>query len=163
MMPSWSGDGRSIYYASDRTGSWQIWKQPVAGGSAIQITRRGGREAKESPDGKFLYYTGTDQAGLWRVPTNGGDEVSVAELAGIRHHRHWALADGGIYFLSREQSTWTVCFLDFASKRIATVFTMPGKPVFGSPGLTISPDGRTILYSQVDQQGSDVMLLENFE
>jgi hypothetical protein len=73
----------------------------------------------------------------------------------------WSRVAGPL--LSREQSPWTVCFLDLASKRIATVFTMPGKPVFGSPGLTISPDGRTILYSQVDQQGSDVMLLENFE
>jgi hypothetical protein len=29
-------------------------------------------------------------------------------------------------------------------------------------GLTISPDGRTLLYEQLDNVGSDLMLVENF-
>jgi hypothetical protein len=29
-------------------------------------------------------------------------------------------------------------------------------------GLTISPDGRTLLYSQIDQDGSEIMLAQNF-
>ena len=54
-------------------------------------------------------------------------------------------------------------FFDFATKLSNPVFTSPGKPVFGTPGLTVSPDGRSILYSQVNREGSDVMLLENYE
>jgi len=29
-------------------------------------------------------------------------------------------------------------------------------------GLTVSPDGRTLLYSQVDYTGSNLMLVEDF-
>jgi hypothetical protein len=29
-------------------------------------------------------------------------------------------------------------------------------------GLTVSPDGGTILYAQLDEAGSDLMLVENF-
>ena len=43
--PSWSLDGRWIYFASDRTGDWQIWKMPSAGGKPEQITRGGGSGA----------------------------------------------------------------------------------------------------------------------
>jgi Tol biopolymer transport system component len=161
MMPSWSSDGRSIYFASDRSGSWQIWKQPLADGAARQITRNGGREAKESPDGRFLYYRGNELAGLWKMPAAGGE--AVPELEGIRHSRHWAVTDRGIYYLSRDQPPWTVSFLDFATRRMTPVFAIPGKPAFGSPGLAVSPDGRSMLYSQVEREGSDVMLLDYVE
>jgi len=30
------------------------------------------------------------------------------------------------------------------------------------PSLTVSPDGKYMLYTQIDQQGSDLMLMENF-
>lgn len=27
LAPSWSGDGRSLYFASNRSGAWEIWRQ----------------------------------------------------------------------------------------------------------------------------------------
>ena len=32
----------------------------------------------------------------------------------------------------------------------------------GSGGLTVSPDGRFVLFGQLGQSGSDLMLIENF-
>jgi len=66
MMPSWSSDGRFVYITSDRSGSWQVWKQPLGDGAAVQITQKGGREAQESPDGKFLYYGRNGELGKYR-------------------------------------------------------------------------------------------------
>jgi acylaminoacyl-peptidase len=36
--PRWSGDGKSIYFLSGRSGSDQVWKTDVAGLSAAQVT-----------------------------------------------------------------------------------------------------------------------------
>jgi Tol biopolymer transport system component len=163
MMPSWSWDGRFVYFASDRSGSWQVWRQPLSGGDAVQITRKGGREAKESPDGRFVYYGGLGPVGLWKVSVAGGDEAAIPEFEKVSHRRYWALTDRGIYYLSSDRAPWTISFFDFATRLTKPVFTSPGKPVFGTPGLTVSPDGQSMLYSQVNREGSDILLLENFE
>ncbi|HEX6398616.1 MAG TPA: hypothetical protein VFZ95_14425, partial [Steroidobacteraceae bacterium] len=36
--PRWSVDGTNIYFLSSRTGSTQIWRLPMSGGEALQIT-----------------------------------------------------------------------------------------------------------------------------
>ena len=75
--PSWSRDGRWIYYSSNRSTDLQIWKVSAAGsGKPLQVTTTAGaREAFESPDGKHLYYAKESTPGIWRVPVDGGDEV----------------------------------------------------------------------------------------
>ena len=73
VVPSWSNDGQWIYFASNRTGTLQIWKAPAAGGAAQQVTQQGGFAGRESNDGKYIYYAkGRTVAGLWRVPVGGG-------------------------------------------------------------------------------------------
>src|SRR5690348_15038297 len=36
--PRWSADGSSVYFLSSRAGSTQVWRLPLAGGEAVQIT-----------------------------------------------------------------------------------------------------------------------------
>src|SRR6185295_18975220 len=55
-VPSFSDDGKWIYFQSNRTGQVQIWRVPLAGGDAVQVTQEGGSVAVESPDGAHLYY-----------------------------------------------------------------------------------------------------------
>ena len=56
IVPSFSRDGQWIYFCSNRSGTRQIWKMPAAGGEAAQVTKGGGFDNIESPDGQFLYY-----------------------------------------------------------------------------------------------------------
>jgi Tol biopolymer transport system component len=78
LLTSFSRDGHWIYFASNRTGAWQIWKMPSTAGPAVQVTHNGGFAAFESLDGSFLYYAkGPGVAGLWRIPTDGGEETQV--------------------------------------------------------------------------------------
>ena len=67
--PSWSADGKFLYFASDRTGRWEVWKQPLFGGAARQITRNGGYASHESREGKWLYFSKDRSDRIWRIPT----------------------------------------------------------------------------------------------
>jgi eukaryotic-like serine/threonine-protein kinase len=158
-VPSWSRDGKWIYYTSDRSGEDQVWKVPASGGEAVRVTRKGGFVASESTDGKSVYYTKSDgPSGLWEIPVEGGEETQV--LASV-DQRAFAVVDEGIYFISKSSSSsdYLIQFYSFAGGKIKPVATIQ-KPV--SFGLTVSPDRRWILYTQEDQLGSDLMLVENF-
>ncbi|MES2317033.1 MAG: S9 family peptidase [Pseudomonadota bacterium] len=36
--PEWSANGDAVYFLSSRSGSSQVWRQPVAGGEAVKVT-----------------------------------------------------------------------------------------------------------------------------
>lgn len=58
---AWSRDGHWIYFASNRSGRPQIWKLPVEGGQAVQVTQGGGVYADVSGDDTHLYFTRVDR------------------------------------------------------------------------------------------------------
>ena len=159
FTPNWSHDGRWIFYASKRTGEFQIWKIPAQGGDPVQITRGGGIAPTESPDGKTVYFTresGTE--GLWKIPVEGGVEAQVVPNV---YRYNYAVTDKGIYFASdatRDQKA-SIQFLSFATGT-ATPILKVQKPL--DLGLTVSPDGRTLLYTQIDSSARNLMLVENF-
>src|SRR5262249_41534009 len=100
---------------------------------------------------------------LWRVPVDGGEEVSVLGPGKIICRRNWALFDRGVYFAVAESPTRQVIeFLSFDTGKVTPVFTPEKRLVSATSGLSVSPDGRWLLYTQVDQHGSDIMLMENF-
>lgn len=68
VAPRFSRDGRWIYFASNRSGRWQVWRKSMAGGPARQVTQNGGFAAQEGPEGTYLYYVKKDEPGLWRRP-----------------------------------------------------------------------------------------------
>ena len=69
LVPSWSRNGDWIYFASTRSGTQQVWKVMPEGGRLIKVTQHGGGYAKESHDGRYIYYARTDGTvtALWRA------------------------------------------------------------------------------------------------
>jgi Tol biopolymer transport system component len=163
-VPSWSRDGKSLYFTSNRTGSFQIWMMPAGGGPAVQVTHGGGYESVESADGTYVYYSKDRRVpGIWRVPAGGGEETLVLDhdRAGIL--RYWSVKPNGIYFATAESPAHPVIRLfDLLTRRTSVIATLDKPLLVGTPGLSLSPDARWLLYAQVDQSGSDLMLVENF-
>ena len=173
-IPNWSHDGRWIYFRSLHSGSAQIWKArpDAAGESPVQVTRNGGFEAVESADGKFLYFSKGDthsaqpMMGIWRMPlVNGspaGPEEPIGGTKAVGKHRCWAVSRSGIDFVDPAPKP-RLRFLDFASKSISTIggFDLPPAPF--QRALSVSPDEKSFLYVQVDNNVQEIRLVENFQ
>jgi Tol biopolymer transport system component len=163
---NWSHDGQWIYFVSTRSGEHQIWKMPADGGKPIQITNQGGGGLTfESPDGRFVYYTrsigsSTGASTLWKTPVNGGEEVKILDsLFNLR----FTVAPSGIYFAGpTDEGPSYASSIRFLSFRTGKVTTIKPREWGGHPGISVSPDGRFLLYSFAQIIGSDLMLVENF-
>ncbi|MDX1979588.1 MAG: helix-turn-helix domain-containing protein [Bryobacteraceae bacterium] len=160
--PSWSRDGKFLYYFSERSGSRQIWKAPFPDGAPVQVTRNGGYEAFESPDGKYLYYTfDEERPGLRRIPVHGGVEEDVAP--GVTQG-YWALGPKGIYYLD-----WTgapaglILRLRSLEPQTDVVLAAMRHRIFRpAPGFSVTADGKRAALSVVNHRESDLMLVRNF-
>jgi Tol biopolymer transport system component/DNA-binding winged helix-turn-helix (wHTH) protein len=160
IAPSWSRDGKWVYFTSIRTGRHEVWKVSAGGGEAVQVTRNGGGPAFESPDGKSIYYTKGDvptPTGLWNMPVSGGEESQVLPSV---VWRAFFLVNDGIYFIAEPGADrkFSIQFLNIATGKVKTVAPISNP----AEELSVSPDGRFLLFSQVDEAGSDLMLVENF-
>ena len=163
VIPSWSRDGRWIYFASTRSGPWEVWKMPSTGGPAAQVTRHGGYGAFESPDGKFLYYTKYPAvSGVWRMPTSGGEETLVVAGVEPEFWGYWAVVEKGIYYLDTT-AVPAIAFFDFTSRQVTRVVELQTRPAREATGLAVSPNGRAILYTQLDALTRDIVLVDNFQ
>jgi Tol biopolymer transport system component len=163
VRPSWSRDGRWIYFGSNRGGPSQIWKELAAGGTVAQVTKSGGEEAFESADGQIVYWAKRGVPGIWRVPAKGGEETLALDATA---ESLWALTDQGILFFDpKNQIGAALKFYSFAAGKTTLLRQFPKDTSIDmlSTTLTVSPDGHWVPYTQFDQAGSDLMLVENFQ
>ena len=74
---------------------------------------------------------------------------------------NYVVAEHGIYYIRpRENAAGGVLrYVDLASGASRDVYTID-KPL--DLGLALSPDGRYLVYAQVDYAGQDLMIVENF-
>jgi Tol biopolymer transport system component len=168
-VPSWSADGEFLYFASDRTGRWEVWKQAISGGQPVQITQNGGYASRESRDGKWLYFSKDGGEDIWRIPVarSGGRAVSAEELViGPPNHvrqKGWTLLPDGIVFTEPPEKgqPGALRVYRFSNKRTRLILPMMEGFVDGREyGVSVSPDLKYVLYSELDRSGSNVMVAE---
>lgn len=162
-LPNWSPDNQWIYFDSNRSGRWDIWKRSTAGGEAVQVTTAGGSGSTVSSDGAYIYYTKPITSGLWRQPTAGGDEKRILDDFHWSNWGCWTLHDNGIYYLTTDRRVESLHHYDFATESSTALLDFPATVASRQPSLTVSPNGMTLLFPQIDYNYFDIMLSEPFE
>jgi len=161
-LPRWSPDGRSVLFASDRSGNWQVWEVGAGGGEARRARSNAYHEmqADISPDGRriaLLSNAGGREA-LWIVDRVTGEGSEL-----VRHGRktafgnpHWSRDGSRIVF----SSTWggkghQIYLLDVATGKETPVSGLNGgcEPRF-------SPDGRKVVWVKRGGHGNRSRLVE---
>ena len=163
IVPSWSVDDRWIYFGSNRSGSWQIWKILSDGsGAAQQITIGGGMVAIESADAQWLYFTHYGEPGLWRCPISGGSEKKIFDGPPTGNLNYWTLGGDYVYSLSERDGRFALERVDPPTGRSTRVYTLKHDPT-PFAGISLTPNGKRLIFAELDRASSGLTLVEHYE
>jgi Tol biopolymer transport system component/DNA-binding winged helix-turn-helix (wHTH) protein len=161
-VPSWSHDGRWIYFVNgDDAYNPTVWKVPSNGGHAVQIAKPAATFPLESPDGQYVYFA--RDLKLWRARTDGSMEEHVPGIPDFTFGgNEWFPFGSGIYFLTHPGGKTVINLFDIQTKQVRPIFTLEKPTPAWVQAMGISSDGKFMLYPQVDQASSDLMMVENW-
>ena len=89
---AWLADGNSIYFTSDRSAAFEIWRMPWGGGRAVQLTKAAGDSVAPGPDNQRIYYVRGQPGTLWRIRPDGSGDALVRHGHGLDVGRRVPLA-----------------------------------------------------------------------
>ena len=158
--PAWSRNGEWIYFFSNRNGDDQNFKMP-AGGGPVQVVTAGEGPRMESPDGSQFYFVRSPNYSVWRMPVEGGSEEDAELVLESTHEGSYEVVEDGVYFIpaSTPEDGFTLQFLRFATGTVEPIHDFERQP---AGHFSVAPDGRSILFAQLEPMEADLMLVENF-
>lgn len=153
--PEWSADGKSLYFLSGRGDSSQVWRLPLNGGEAEQVTDLpldvGAFHV--SPDGKHLVVS------LEVFPENSSIDETKKKL----EEKEDAKTTGKLYdkMFIRHWDTWKdgrraqlfsvpVAGGDAVALMPGMDADVPNKPFGGAEDFTITPDSKGVVFAARD-------------
>ena len=156
--PTFSPDGKSVAFASNRSGVWKLYLTDLSGTTTTQLTQGGSQDIHPSfsPDGKWLAYNSqnpmTGQWEIWLMSVETGQrrfittglqpvfspQTSVARLVFQKARQRG----------SRWYSIWTIDLVD-GDGRNPTEVAVSADAALVSPAW--SPDGQSIVFSAIKE------------
>lgn len=157
LAPAFSADGSDLFFMSDRGGAWRLWRVGLAGGAPQPVSDLPLASFFATPDGAALYASRYDRDGLWRVPLDGGAPVRLAANLAAGRWGDWSARRDVLLFVDRADRMGSGATLRRLDAQTGAVTTLGPIPISEDDrGLTVSPDGRTVLFTRWDRSQSDL-------
>ncbi len=165
--PTWSTDGRTLYFVSSRGGSMDLWRQPLTddlrpNGEPTRLTTGVGmRQAAFSPDADVLAYSkGRRIANVWRIPILADRPASWADAEQLTFDEalveHLDVSpDGARIVLSTDRAgnpdLWVLSTADGQMRQLTSDATPEWGPAW-------SPDGTDVAYYAYRSGNRDIWI-----
>jgi len=146
FSPRASPDRLYIYFASNRSGSNQVWRMNADGSNQIQVTKgEGGFPLLVTADGKFVYfYSGLNQR-IWKLSVDTGDETQLSDKV----MQSPAFSNDGklvAYFVNQRDKSVALELMSIDTGQVLNTVPIEGERV-ETFKISWSPDAKTVTYT----------------
>ena len=145
QTPSWTADGNALVYASFVTGNWEIFRIPVSGGTATNLTNNdfADQNPRVSPDGtKIVFHSNRDlNFEIYVMGLDGGSPTNLSSSGNDDRFPSW-LPDGSGIVWSRFGETFDL-FVMAANGSNQRPLIASG---FDENNASVSPDGQSVVF-----------------
>jgi Tol biopolymer transport system component len=153
LHPALSPAGDPIAFASERTGSFELYVRGLAGASRdVPLTADSGQNVQPawSPDGRLIAYHSYRRGGIWVIPARGG---AARQIVGSGSRPAWSPDGRRIAAAVLREGVWNLRWIDVDGGRQGDL--TPAVP----PGACVrypewSPLGNTILFERAEMRGN---------
>jgi Tol biopolymer transport system component len=156
--PSYSRDGRYIYFDTTRGGAPEIWRRDLKTNQDQVIAPAGFMVGIESPDGRRLFYQENEPRHIWVSDPDGGSPRQLSQVSPTPD-MDWTPVGSSIYFASSTLDKGTdILAFDLSTDKLRKLGHVSQNLALGTPSFVVSPDGQTLLYSVIDSSVSEIKL-----
>jgi serine/threonine protein kinase/Tol biopolymer transport system component len=164
VMPTWSTDGKWLYFTSASSEPVErdaLYRVPPKGGTPERVAQARGYNARQSKDGRLLYFAaGQDNTPINVLNVATGELHALNGMPSLSCGNDWALGSKGIFFVVWDPKP-AIDFYDLSTQRVTQKILFDRQPIWWG-GLSLSPDETWLAYSQIDETSSHLMLVQGF-
>lgn len=149
-------DGTSIDIASDRGGTWQLWRYAPASGEYAMLLDEPVIAFDYGPNGA-IYYTKADAPGLYRA--RGAQHDSLGHEFNAANRLAWQAGADGIYFIEHvdaQHSNLRLLGWNDASSSVVRQLTGFGAEL----SIAVSPDSKHLAMPAMSRLANSVIVSE---
>ena len=161
---AWSPDGRWMYFSSNASGGYHLWRKAFPDGSAEQITFGPTEEegTAVTPDGEYLITSvGVKQASIWLRDSAGDRQLTSQGFALLPV---LSPEEEKIYYLIGSGTSRAYVSAELWSLDLHTGEKEPALPGYHMGHFRISRDGRRVLFTSTgEQQAGDGIWIANLD
>lgn len=156
LKPSYSHDGRSLYFTSDRTGEFQVFQMDLASRAVTQVTQAGAVSGVESVNGRdLILFRLEPQPQFCRKALPDGPEEVLTSIDSEIAVFGWTLGRRHLYFLAD-----SFYRLNLKTRMIEKLAEARRLPSAAESALAVTPDESSLLFTRLDLDSSDLMVID---
>lgn len=96
---TYSWDGHSIFYVSDRDGAWHIWQRDLVARTSRRLSESSAYSVSDGAGNGKLYFANMGEGGLYAIDLATGTEERVNSNVQFWNMNAWRVDPSGLYYL----------------------------------------------------------------